>query len=1022
MVPTAARLFRFGPFELDVRSGELRKHGIRIKLREQPVRILLMMLDTPGEVVLRDEIRRRLWPNNTQVEFDHGINAAIQKLRDALGESAGSPRYVETVARRGYRFLGEVERVPDPAIASQPEPPCQPEPPIRETPASSNLDGQLLSHYRIRGKLGEGGMGVVYRAEDLKLGRSVALKFLPGRPGDWPESILRRFEREAQAASALNHPNICTIYGLEDFNGHPAIVMELVEGETLAARLANGPLPLDQALRMSVQVAAALAEAHHKGVTHRDLKPGNLMLTKSGIKVLDFGLAKMEKPLAGSTGDHAETLTERGALVGTVDYMSPEQLEGKDADARSDIFAFGLVLYEMITGKRAFGAPSRAGTIAAILERDPPAIEPEVLNRVVRACLAKDPAERFQSARDLQRALEWGTAGYSSNAAQAEADMAVWRPGNRWRISALVAMAAVTALAVATFLARPVPLDLSAYKFTPLDTDREVKRVASWSPDGKSIAYLKSEAGSALDGKWQVMFRSLDSPSPVQLTRQPDGAVLTPPFFSQDGAEVYYIASRALWSVSVVGGEPREVLRAPMAAAALSPDGKTLAFWRAYREDDRTYGGVWISSPPGTPPRKYNPAPFRMTGNYLPVFLRFSPDGSKIGLSHYRVPGESWMWSLPWPDGPAARPQQVFSDRRWQSVSPFDWMPDSRHLCISFDRGLWVGDVHTGGLQRLTASATGDTEQPAVSLEGKRIVYSASTTDYDIVDFPLDGSPPRTVLATAEAEFSPSWSASGDLMAFVTNRGGDYQIWLRSANGNWERPVVRQADFPQDRGRMFSAAALSPDATRLAYYRHGALWISPASGGRALPAVVGAGHQDSGASWSPDSSSIAYLSASGGKQWVAVTRVGSQQAEFLVPGSENQCTSPPIWSPDGRWIVCGWQQSLLVVSPDGGERRFLSSPVPASQGSSVIVWSREAETIYLASSLTSRARLDAINVRTGNSRRIAEYEDVIFYSGGLHMSYGSLSHDGKSFATSVVKRKSDLWMLEGFPQPGRRWF
>ena len=221
MAGTAARSFRFGPFELDARAGELRKHGIRIKLREQPVQILLMLLENPGEVVLREEIRHRLWPNDTIVEFDHGINAAIQKLRDALGESAGSPKYVETVARRGYRFIGEVEGPPE-------------------------------EHYRLGAKLGEGGMGVVYRADDLTLGRAVALKFLPVDSADSP-ALVERFRREARAAAALSHPHICTIYGVDEHEGRPVIVMELVEGETLAARLSRGPLPLDTAVRLKVE-------------------------------------------------------------------------------------------------------------------------------------------------------------------------------------------------------------------------------------------------------------------------------------------------------------------------------------------------------------------------------------------------------------------------------------------------------------------------------------------------------------------------------------------------------------------------------------------------------------------------------------------------------------------------------------------------------------------------------------------------------------------------------------------------
>jgi DNA-binding winged helix-turn-helix (wHTH) protein len=282
-----ARSFRFGPFELDVRAGELRKHGIRIKLREQPVQILLMLLDHPGEVVLREEIRLRLWPNNTIVEFDHGINAAIQKLRDALGETADRPRYVETVARRGYRFLGEVERLSEPQAEPRPEPQ-----PAAAPVDADDLTGKILAHYRIVGKLGEGGMGVVYRAEDLKLGRQVALKFLPGGSGELPESVFRRFEREARAASALNHPHICTIHGLEDFDGQPAIVMELVEGETLAARLAKGPLPLDQSLALATQIAGALAEAHRRGIVPSRSQAGQHHADEVGREGVGFRLGE----------------------------------------------------------------------------------------------------------------------------------------------------------------------------------------------------------------------------------------------------------------------------------------------------------------------------------------------------------------------------------------------------------------------------------------------------------------------------------------------------------------------------------------------------------------------------------------------------------------------------------------------------------------------------------------------------------------------------------------------------------
>src|SRR6202051_3625374 len=286
------------------------------------------------------------------------------------------------------------------------------------------LSGTRLGPYEILSAIGAGGMGEVYRAKDTRLNRIVAIKVLPSHLADSAE-LRERFEREARTIASLNHPHICTLYDIGHQDGTDFLVMEFLEGETLAQRLVKGPLPLDRALQYAIEISDALDKAHRKGITHRDLKPGNIMLTKSGTKLLDFGLAKLKQEVDPANVQLSQLptakdpLTAQGIIVGTLQYMAPEQLEGKEVDARTDIFAFGAVVYEMATGKRAFEGKSQASVIGAILKDDPPLMSslqpmtPPALDRVVKTCLAKEPDQRWQSANDLANEVKWIAEGGS---------------------------------------------------------------------------------------------------------------------------------------------------------------------------------------------------------------------------------------------------------------------------------------------------------------------------------------------------------------------------------------------------------------------------------------------------------------------------------------------------------------------------------------------------------------------------------------------------------------------------------
>src|SRR5579863_9083731 len=418
------------------------------------------------------------------------------------------------------------------------------------TPAS----GTKLGPYEIVAAIGAGGMGEVYRARDTRLGRDVAIKILPPHLASTPE-VRQRFEREARAVSSLNHPHICTLHDIGHQDGTDFLVMELLEGETLAKRLEKGPLATTELLRIGIEIADALDKAHRQGILHRDLKPSNIMLTKAGAKLMDFGLAKASgeagapalSNLTQSLNPVAKTtpVTAEGTIVGTFQYMAPEQMEGKEADAQSDIFSFGAVLFEMATGKRAFEGKTTASVIAAILEREPPPISslqpmsPPALDRTVRICLAKDADERFQSAHDVKLQLEW-IRDAGSQAGIAAPLVARRKLRERFWIGA-TALVTIAALVLAYgFIARapkPMPAYVSEL-LPPSDSTFEPYNFAI-SPDGTRLAFVA--LGS--DGQDTLWVHSLTAPSAQQLSGTTNAEF---PFWSPDGRRIGFFAARKL--------------------------------------------------------------------------------------------------------------------------------------------------------------------------------------------------------------------------------------------------------------------------------------------------------------------------------------------------------------------------------------------------------------------------------------------------------------------------------------------
>jgi serine/threonine-protein kinase len=773
-----------------------------------------------------------------------------------------------------------------------------------------------LGPYEILAALGAGGMGEVYKARDTRLSRTVAIKVLP--PDAYSDPHAReRLEREARAISALNHPHICTFYDIGHDQGVQFLVMEFVEGESLAARLMRGQLPVVEALRHAIELVSALDRAHRAGIVHRDIKPANVMITRSGIKLLDFGVAKL-RPLAGvavgpdtAAVTEAAALTREGEIVGTLQYMAPEQLEGREADARTDIFAFGATLYEMVTGVKAFAAASQAALIAAILNQSPPPISriqprsPRALDDIVQRCLAKDPDERWQTAADLAFALRRTTPDLSDNVAASETHRGEGRTywARRLLVTAIIATALVTSAVLVWTRSSPsrtpqlpVRLLLSRQPVAAMTENGPLPGVGI-SRDGHQVVYV-----AETDGVRRLYVRQMQGKDAFVLAGT-EGAI--GPFFSPDGGRVGFFAAGQLKTVAIAGGAPTALAAVVNARGATWADDDTIIY------SPGTDAGLWQVAASGGTPRQ------------LTV-----PDPDK---------GER---SFRWPAVLPGREAVVYTLATSQ--------------ILSFDEArLVVRSLRTGEQRELVRGGSFPTFVApdlllyaragallAVRLDPARLQVTSSATTVldDVMTYPVNGGAQYALASNGTLVYVPggtftreaalTWydrtgnssrlnvpplpynrvSLSRDAkQAALDIDGANASVWILDLS----RPLPLSSALPMTRLTMEWSNNLpfwTPDATRVGFVsaRRGVrtlFWQSV--DGRTAPERLVEHHESDifGASLSPDGKTLMFEErrlATGSDLWVASVAEDRKPTTFLQTSFNEQL---PQFSPDGQWVA-----------------------------------------------------------------------------------------------------------------------
>jgi len=894
-------------------------------------------------------------------------------------------------------------------------------------PALALSAGARLGPYEILSLIGAGGMGEVYRARDKRLHRDVALKVLGTALARDPDRRAR-FEKEARAVAALNHPNIVSLYDFGTEGEHLYTVSELIEGESLRGLLRRGSVPLRKVIDIAVQMADGLTAAHTAGISHRDLKPENVMVASDGrVKILDFGLARRAATLP-EQGTLTAHNTQPGTVMGSVNYMSPEQARGLPVNYRSDQFSFGLILYELVSGNRAFQKETTAHTLAAIISEEPPPIEvklPAPLRWAIDRCLAKEPGERYESTRDLYYDLR-ALRNHFSDAYASPGIEPVKGATNRNRLWTWTAIAACVlfAAAGALVLRRDVGQDLSRYRYTPFAMNPQGQSSPLWSPDGKSVAYV-----GTVNGHGQVFVRSLNSPAATQLTANREYVIASR--WSPDNQRVLFAdrgpdstdakPTRALYSIAVVGGEPELLAPIPAYAfiAELSPDNRTMAIFGVQEGGKKT---VLISSPLGSPYRQYEPAPFAGSTAYNQTILRFAPNGNKLLLIFTGDSGLEEAWLLPYPPGRSA-PHRVLTHFPARKLTrDFCWLPDSRHVALAlsitgstFGYHVWIADTESGEAYQIT-SGTADQNNVTVAPDGRQIIYSETKWDLDVTAVSLLDGRPQKLIASEVLERMPAWSANTEKLVYVTDRNGPMEIWMRSADGS-DQPLVTQKDFPDDATRFLMNPSLSPDGKRIIFTRVSAAgtaraWIMALSGGAPQRLNESTTYNEWSGAWSPDGRRFAEVAGTGNTGSLFLIKVGSREKPVLL--REDLQGGLPDWSPTGEWLTFTDEKGWNLISPDGKTIKPLGDV-----GSQYLAFSKDGKRLYGIREAHDKTTLFSLDIATTKVRDIAELGRDLAPDSDLGPGIRfSVSPDGKSIAYATSVFKSNLWILEGFRQPG----